>query len=408
MPQTSYAKMEMIEECRQYYQNDPIELKKIDKFANEYYQSKLHTAIWWYTQDSFLYRRLNDACRTQDIDLIYTFRNFISDLLLELQKLHSKFYDDMFGIPIKAYRGQLISSNELNQLRKNIGKLYSTNTFLSTTGDVNTANWFANIWNPHPNFESVVFEYSIDTSIKTQRPYASIGHVSSKPREQEILLCMGTIFQLESIEQIKVDHQNNEYTYWYIKMKLVDENDDIHLASAMKKFEQSQNTPVLILLADLSRKRSPVSSDNCKAEQYIRLYLDEVLRINDEMDYKSRSWAYANLASICKAKGDYAASIEYSETIIKICLALPLSLWNKEEDEIMLTIRSAYDSLLSIYQYQTIDYDSIIKTGQQFLELLPRQGFSCLDCITDTLNIIGDAHKKLFHWSEALDCYKKA
>jgi tetratricopeptide (TPR) repeat protein len=409
MPQTSDAKTEMIEECRQYYQNDPTEMKIIDKFVDEYYQQRSGTAIWWYSQDSFLYRRLNEACRTEDIDLIYVFRNFISDLLQQLQELHSQFYEDIWGIPITVYRGQKMSINELNHLRKNIGKLFSTNTFLSASVDLDVALVFAGIDNQCPPLESVLFKYNIDTSIETKRPYADITLISSKPSEREIMFCMGTIFQIESIEHITMDQENNKHTYWCIELKLVNENEDQLLASKLKEFEQrNQTAPLLLILGNLAKERSRISNDFCKAERYFRLHLEEVLNANDEMDYKSRTRAYRNLAAICIAKGDYAAGIEYHENVIKIILQLPLSLWNNEDNQIITETTSAYVSIAKTYQWKTIDYDSAIKTYQQLLEFQQKEENPCLICITNTINAIGDIHTKQVRWSAALECYRKA
>ena len=35
------------------------------------------TAIWWYTRDSFIYRILNKALRTQNIQILISFRFLI-------------------------------------------------------------------------------------------------------------------------------------------------------------------------------------------------------------------------------------------------------------------------------------------------------------------------------------------
>jgi hypothetical protein len=411
MPQSLEAKTEMIEECREHYKKEPSELKKINKFVYEYYEQKCHTAIWWYTQDSFLYRRLNEACRTEDIDLIFTFRNFISDLLQQLQEEHSKFYDVMYGVPITVYRGQKISIKELKHLEKNRGQLYSTNTFLSATGDFDVALVFAIEDDQCSELESVIFKYKIDTSIETKRPYADIRLLSSKPKEEEIMFCMGTIFKIEYVTQEEIYKEDKKHTYWCIEMELVNENndDDIHLTSRLSAFEQRiQNQPTLLILGDLAKRRSRVSNDFCKAERYYRLYHAEVLPVDDKIDYISLIRAYESLASICIAKGDYAAGIEYYETIIKTCLTIPLSLFNKGEDQRIAKIISVYKSIALTYQHRTGDYDSVIKTYQNLYEFIQNQEHRCLICINNTINQIGDAFRKQARWSEAIDSYQKA
>ncbi|CAF1449679.1 unnamed protein product [Didymodactylos carnosus] len=410
MPQTLSAQTEMIEECRQRYKDDPIELRKIDDFAHKYYQEIPRNAVRWYTKDSFLYRLLNEACRTGDIDQIYIFRNFISDFLQQLQELHSEFIDALCGITIKVHRGQAISSNELEHLRQKVGKLYSTNTFLLATDGIEAALAFSGIDSQHPQFESVLFEYTIDTTVKTKRPYADISHISSNKGEKELLFSMGTIFQIDSITQVPMDKETCKNMYWCVKLRLVNENDDVHLASKMGTFLQKiQHTPLLLTLGEIALIRSGVTNDFSKAERYYRLYLDEVMAANDKTDAKDLVRAHTSLAKVCEAKGDYAAAIEYYETVINICLKMSFSSSNREEDYRITKIKWAYNRIASVYQYKTIDYENVIETYRQLLQFLQEQQYFCSICIANTMNTIDDAHKKLtYNWSAALEFYRKA
>ena len=73
MLQDDQSKKEMLSMCRDYYQNNRHELKKIEEFEKTYNRQK---AIEWYTDECFLYKLLNKALRTEDIELLYTFRFF--------------------------------------------------------------------------------------------------------------------------------------------------------------------------------------------------------------------------------------------------------------------------------------------------------------------------------------------
>ena len=140
--QTDYARKEMIEMCRLKYSDRPTVLNKIDQFEQSYSDQG---AAKWYTTDSFLSCLLNSSLRLEDIDTIFKLRYYIYDLhnqLVQLQKLY------MESLPTKEpiltlYRGQRMSIVELNKLRKNVGKLISKNSFLSTTSCVLAANFFA-------------------------------------------------------------------------------------------------------------------------------------------------------------------------------------------------------------------------------------------------------------------------
>jgi hypothetical protein len=59
----------------------------IEEFAQEYDSSK---AIYWYTKDSFVYRDINMALRTDNILIIYKFRFIIQDIYRQLKTLYEQ------------------------------------------------------------------------------------------------------------------------------------------------------------------------------------------------------------------------------------------------------------------------------------------------------------------------------
>ena len=61
--------------CEEKYSKIHNELKLIREFEDDYVSEK---AIYWYTKDSFIYRMLNEAIRTQDIELLFLFRFLFS------------------------------------------------------------------------------------------------------------------------------------------------------------------------------------------------------------------------------------------------------------------------------------------------------------------------------------------
>lgn len=73
LPSSSSGKQDMINEARDQYCNNPIEQQKIDEFERSYSSD---TAIKWYTHDFFLYRLVNKALRTENIDNVFLCRFF--------------------------------------------------------------------------------------------------------------------------------------------------------------------------------------------------------------------------------------------------------------------------------------------------------------------------------------------
>jgi hypothetical protein len=67
LPRTDSARSQMIHECERQYDGNQAQLTKIKEFAEKYQPTD---AVSWYTLDSFVYRIINRALRTRDIDII--------------------------------------------------------------------------------------------------------------------------------------------------------------------------------------------------------------------------------------------------------------------------------------------------------------------------------------------------
>ena len=87
---------------RHYYQDREPELKILDEFERTYTS---HTAIRWYTRDTFLYRIINKALRQKNLEVIFLFGFFIKDMYDQLKIEHRNFQTNYTHNPIaKVYR----------------------------------------------------------------------------------------------------------------------------------------------------------------------------------------------------------------------------------------------------------------------------------------------------------------
>ncbi|CAF1671706.1 unnamed protein product, partial [Adineta ricciae] len=183
---------EMLDVCRQTYTNNVQQLNAIETFSNTYELER--NAIHWYTKDSFVYRILNEALRTENIDYLYCFRLFISDLCQQLkqERLQS-------SKPIKLYRGQKMAKSEIDKLKQNIGSFISTNGFLSTSRDQNTAMIFLHqkLSEISP-IQSVLFEITADPLAKSII-FADIQRLSQLNSEREVLFTVSSVFKIEEV-----------------------------------------------------------------------------------------------------------------------------------------------------------------------------------------------------------------
>ena len=62
-------------------------MKYIDEFEEKYDPSN---AIYWYTRDTFLYKMVNMALRTENSAIIWRLRFFILDMHQQLKQLHTE------------------------------------------------------------------------------------------------------------------------------------------------------------------------------------------------------------------------------------------------------------------------------------------------------------------------------
>jgi tetratricopeptide (TPR) repeat protein len=314
------AKIDLIKFSREYYEGNEKEQEKINEF-DQYYQSK--KAIFWYTRDCFLFRLLNQAFRTEDIDNIFKFRFFIVDLYQQLLDLHSSQH---FPSKLTVYRGQSIGLTELEHLKANIGQLISMNTFLSTTTDPGVASIFAGDGTNHPSYErSVLFEMTIDTTrCHKFKPFADISQHSYMKDENEILLLMGSIFRISSVEI-----ENN---VWIIKLIFTEQEDKqiIQLTDYQKTLLREKETVVL-----LGRHLQDMG-ENEKAKHYYNLILKDLPE--DSMDVSS---VYNNLGAM--------ASNEYKNEEALNAYEKSLNINKKILSEIHPYIAASYNNIATIY-----------------------------------------------------------
>jgi Tfp pilus assembly protein PilF len=198
LPRNQQAKQQMIEVCRQYYRGHTKQLRLIDEFERDYRPEK---AIRWYTKQSFVYKLVNKALRSEDIDQLHIFRFFIGDLSESLAREHEKMLSSDEEI-LTLYRGVKLDREEFDQLKENQGKLISTNGYLSTSRLRSPALAFAMKPSKRTNAIPVLFEIQcVVKELGKTVIFADIAKFSDYPKEQEVLFDLSAAFKLESIEQ---------------------------------------------------------------------------------------------------------------------------------------------------------------------------------------------------------------
>ncbi|CAF2944381.1 unnamed protein product [Rotaria sp. Silwood2] len=294
MKTTSTDKNEFISECRKTYKDNKAQLIYIDEFEREY---EPEYALWWYTRETFLYRLLNKALRAQNIDLLYLFGFFIRDLEQELQNRR-------YMSPIHVYRGQLMSTEELNLLKDSKDKLISVNSFLSTTFSLKMAEVYLDSSNNDNMFQKVLFEICADPRQDDIKPFVDLSQISLFPDEEEILMMLGSVFRLTDIH---LDDNNN---IWHIKMNLCSDNDcDLQKTFFHMKNQYGLSNTRLTLFASVLIDMANFDD----AEKYLGRLLQQISS-QDRHIYK----CYHALGKVLFEKGDYNSSLDYLTQSLEI------------------------------------------------------------------------------------------
>lgn len=368
------AKSDLLEICRKQYENNKAAQKKIDDFDQTYTPEK---AIWWYTADSFLYRLLNKALRTENIDIVYKFRWFLYDLDHQIKEIHKKQLSSMK--PIETfYRGQKIPAAEFKNLQENIGGYIAMNAFTSISKSCAVAVDFAGDGEERPELESVIFQIEINTAIS---PCADIKDLSMVQDEEEMLLTIGSVFRIVSIEQYD--------SRWFVELTL-DKTDNEEMEELMKylKIELFGTSPLLNLATILFQM-----SDYDRAEQYC-IRADLELASNDD----TRFSLYLRLGEIYRnGKGDY----------------------NKAKEMYDLALSHSKTLLQSVIIYNHVallhtdigKYDTALKTLEEAETLCHKNDLSdcdTADMLISTYANLGIVYRHKSEFVKALQKYNKA
>lgn len=204
LPYTPESRTEMIDQFRRMYIGVPSILAEIDLFDKIY---NCNSALQWYTRDSFLFRTINQILRSSNVELMFKFRYFLTDLYVQLHELHQQTLS-LRRHPVDGnfYRGQMMSTKEFRFFERSINHIISFSTFFSTTTSLQVALTFVDSSSISDDYLPVLFCIRINPFFKSSRPHANISDFSICRDEEEVLFAMGTIFLLEKI--VPLDQTN--------------------------------------------------------------------------------------------------------------------------------------------------------------------------------------------------------
>jgi tetratricopeptide (TPR) repeat protein len=375
MKPTSKDKDELISRCKELYKNNHSQLLIINEFQETYTSDQV---VWWYTRDTFLYRLLNKALRIQNIDLLFAFQFFISDLQKQLEL-------DQCSQAMKIYRAQLMSKDEIQELQNSIGEYISINSFFSTSQDKKYAIFLlGDTKSIRDDLQRVLFEIDADPSHAGIKPFADISSKSYFPNECEILIMSGAIFRLNGIIL-------NEENIWIINLTLSSDQDE-ELKSRIDQIKGEYNNQEINLFSFGKILHKMNKYDD--AAKYYRRLLTEFSN-----DYKQTGLCCYHLGRVHSAKGNYEDSMKWYKKSLEIMM--------ETMDAVDSNIAECFNSIGNIYRKQE-DYKQALDAYQKALDIWEHalvDGHSKIDkCLIN----MGVVYHAMEDYNKALECHEKA
>ena len=213
LPYLDNCRQTLVAKLSEYYQGKEAELRALREFESDYSPAK---AIFWYTRPTFLFRLLNRALRQHNIELTFLFGFFVRDLCCQIQAEHKKNATEPV---IHVYRGQIMSLDEIEELKHGYVRETKLNSFLSTSRNPDVALMFLeSMSSTADGFAPVLWKIELDIRHESCF-FADVSRLSSVSEESEIILRIGTCLHVDEII-----FSENERVY---KMKLRLANDNV-------------------------------------------------------------------------------------------------------------------------------------------------------------------------------------
>ncbi|CAF0732293.1 unnamed protein product [Adineta steineri] len=373
---------EFITYCREVFANDENELKNVNQLQLTY---KNHIPIWWYTWDAFLYRMLNRAFKSMDIDIIIRIGFFINDLHRDIQRLHSQQFDDhQLYKTFTVYRGQGLSKEDFNEMIKTKGGLLSFNNFLSASKNPSTALEFVQQAATNPDLVGILFVMTISSTDSTT-PFASISDVSYFHKEDEVLFSMHTIFR---IEDIKAMDENNDL--YQVNLTLTNDNDQDR--RTLTDHIRQETFPDVEGWYRLGKLLIKMGQSN-KAQEVYEVLLHQTTHESDKPSI------YHQLGRIKDDQGEYQEALTY----YKQSLAIQQNTLSSNHPDLAMS----YNNIGLVY-YNMNDYLKALSYHEKALAIRQQSFPSNHPDLASSYNNIGNVYSSMGDYPNALSSHEKA
>lgn len=370
------TRQEMIQFCQQMYKDDPTAIVILDEFEETYIPE---LSIYWYTRESFLYQMLNKALWTPQPDVLYKIRYFLRHLYYQILSQANAQRSKLSEMIL--YRGQSMSREQIEKLKRNIGGFISFNNFLSTTLQERIARNFL-----IGSETGVLFEMHIDPKIG-KFPVVNIELISylhSDQNEQEFLFAMGSLFRIVRIEE----HKN----LYRVQLTLTSETDQ-QLAKYFERTRESTRTSHSFL--SLLRLMDQLSQYTC-VDKFAELFHDDTsFGTNPTL----AGAIHHMFGSLYNSRQQYMKALDHYKHALRIYSGfLPA-------DDIKLT--PTYNNIGTVYLAQA-NYNKALKFQKLALECQMKSDNPDPSSLVVYNNNLAKIYTHLTKYQEALEHHQRA
>jgi tetratricopeptide (TPR) repeat protein len=355
--------------------------------------------------------------------MLFSFRFFITDIAKQIKHGYEEFIRTNGNRNIiRVYRGQLISIDELELMKNNIGEFLSMNSFLSTSRNRLTAIEFARISRRRDTMQAIMFEIEINPRLRS-KAFADVNKTSYFQDEDEVLIMLGALFRIEKV------FEDPEDQLWIARVTLASE-DDFHLKEIFTHMKGKIGDDTNL---DSLGKLLLRMDENEKARKCYRRMLEETqLAVGDAQ--LGLGWACLrcdacdeslehfeeslqirqrilgeNHASVGESYGflgeTYRRKHQYEQALIHLTQAMTIQENTLPKDS--LDLAATYDMMANTYT-TTEEYNLALDYYNRALKIRQAKLPSDHPQIAAIYNNIGWLHECEEDYTKALDCYRKS
>ncbi|CAF5143440.1 unnamed protein product, partial [Rotaria sp. Silwood1] len=290
----------------------------------------------------------------------------------------------------QVFRGQGLSMEDFEKMKKTKGGLMSFNNFLSTSRNREIS--FKNFARPaalNTNSVGILFIMNIDTAIctKSSTPFAAVSKVGYyKDKEEEILFSTHAIFRIDRIERI---HDNHSDRLYEVNLTIVgNDNHELNTLTAHIREDLGDRTGWSRLGDILIKVGEPA-----KAEQLYQILLAKASSDQDRAEYNHQlGWVYDDM-------GEYSKALLYYEK--------SLDIYKKILSPNDLRLASSYNNIGAVYDNMG-EYSKALSYYEKDLEITKKALPPNHPDLAASYNNIGMVYDNMGEYSKALSSYEQS